>query len=63
MPEVSRFMGIIIRMHYNEHAPPHFHAHYGKKRAGIAIDSLSLIEGGLPPRILGLVIEWAALHR
>ncbi|MCL0061309.1 DUF4160 domain-containing protein [Thermodesulfovibrionales bacterium] len=26
MPEISRFFGIIIRMFYDEHNPPHFHA-------------------------------------
>ncbi|WP_373515867.1 DUF4160 domain-containing protein [Persicitalea sp.] len=26
MPEISRFFGIVIRMFYNDHAPPHFHA-------------------------------------
>jgi len=26
MPEVSRFFGISIRMYFDEHNPPHFHA-------------------------------------
>lgn len=29
MPEISRFLGIVIAMYYEEHAPPHFHAKYG----------------------------------
>jgi len=33
MPEISRFFGIIIRMYYNEHVPPHFHAQYGENQA------------------------------
>ena len=28
----------------------------------IAIDTLSVLIGRLPPRVLGLVIEWATLH-
>ena len=28
MPYISIFFGIIIRMFYNEHDPPHFHAYY-----------------------------------
>ena len=24
MPEISRFLGILIYMYYREHAPPHF---------------------------------------
>lgn len=50
-------------MFYNEHNPPHFHARYGEYKAEIAIDTLSVLIGRLPPRVLGLVIEWATLHR
>lgn len=63
MPELSRFFGIVIAMFYNDHPPPHFHARYGSHRAIIEIESLSLIEGSMPPRALGLVTEWASLHR
>jgi hypothetical protein len=63
MPEISRFFGIIVTMNYNDHAPPHFHARYGSQKALIGIDSLSVLTGQLSPRILGLVIEWASLHR
>lgn len=63
MPEICRFLGIIITMYFNEHNPPHFHARYGEHRAEIAIETLSIIAGRLPPRVLGLVMEWAALRR
>ncbi len=63
MPEISRFLGIIITMYFNEHNPPHFHARYGEHKAEVAIQTLSVIGGKLPPRVLGLVMEWAALHR
>lgn len=63
MPEISRFLGIIIAMYYNDHAPPHFHAKYGDHVAAIAIDSGEIIEGRLPPRVLGLVQEWREYHR
>jgi hypothetical protein len=63
MPEISRFFGIIIAMFYNDHPPPHFHVRYGSMRAVIAIDDLALLEGDLSPRVLGLVVEWAAMHR
>jgi hypothetical protein len=62
MPEVSRFLGIIIRFYYNEHLPAHFHAEYGEHQAQIAIGSHALLRGGLPGRVLGLVQEWAELH-
>ena len=53
MPEICRFLGIIITMYFNEHNPPHFHARYGDHRAEIAIETLSIIAGRLPPRVLG----------
>ena len=63
MPEISRFFGIIVRMYYNEHVPPHFHAQYGENQVEIAIETLEVLKGKLPNRVLGLVLEWAALHR
>jgi hypothetical protein len=63
MPEISRFFGIVIRLFCSDHAPPHFHAHYGQHVVAIAIESLALLEGSLPPRALGMVFEWATLHR
>jgi len=63
MPEISRFLGIVITMYYSEHPPPHFHVRYGDYKAIIAIESVALLAGTLPPRVHGLVIEWAALHR
>jgi hypothetical protein len=63
MPEISRFFGIIIKMFYDDHNPPHFHAEYSGYLALIDIKSLSLFSGELPPRALGLVIEWAILHQ
>ena len=63
MPEISRFFGIIIAMYYNDHPPPHFHVRYGQQKAIIEIQSLSILEGKLSPRVVGLVIEWAASHQ
>lgn len=63
MPEISRFFGIIVTMHYNDHPPPHFHARYGPHKALVAIDSLAVVRGRLPPRVFGLVVEWALRHR
>ena len=63
MPEICRFLGIIISMYYKEHAPPHFHAKYGGQRAAFSINELKLIEGNLPKRIVSLVLEWAFEHR
>ena len=50
MPEISRFFGIVIRMFYNDHAPPHFHASYGDREALIEIETLGVYRGDLPLR-------------
>lgn len=63
MPTISTFYGIIIRMFFAEHAPPHFHAKYGEFKASIAIESLAVLDGKLPRRALELVLDWAELHR
>ena len=63
MPEICRFYGIVIKMYFADHAPPHFHAEYAEYEVRIAIDSLAIVSGALPPRALGLVAEWASLHQ
>jgi hypothetical protein len=63
MPEISRFYGIVIAMFYNEHNPPHFHARYGRDQAAIEIGTLRVLEGRIPPRATGLVMEWALEHQ
>ena len=63
MPEISRFYGIVIKMFFDDHHPPHFHALYGGHEALIVISTLAVIAGHLPPRAMGLVIEWATLHQ
>lgn len=63
MPEICRFLGIIIAMYHNDHAPPHFHAKYSGKSGVFRIDEPAMIEGDLPPRVIALVIEWALEHK
>jgi hypothetical protein len=63
MPEICRFLGIVITMYFNDHNPPHFHVRYEDFRAIVGINRLELREGSLPPRVLGLVMEWAELHQ
>ena len=63
MPEIARFYGIVIRMYFNDHNPPHFHATYGKHQAQVDIQTLAVFGGHLPPRALGMTIEWATQHR
>jgi hypothetical protein len=61
MPELSRFLGIVIAMYYRDHAPPHFHAIYGELEATIDIRS-GAVTGEIPKRALAHVQEWRRLH-
>jgi hypothetical protein len=63
MPTISQFYGITIRMYFDDHPPPHFHAYYGDDAAKIDIDTLRVTEGKLKRRPLALVLEWADEHR
>jgi Domain of unknown function (DUF4160) len=64
VPRISFFYGIGIWMYWNEgvHTRPHFHVRYAGKAASVDLNG-ELIAGALPARVLGLVGEWAALHR
>ena len=63
MPTLSLFYGILIRMYWNDHNPPHFHALYADDEVLVNLETLEIYAGGLPRRALALVLEWAALHR
>ena len=63
MPTISVFYGITIRMHWDEHGPPHFHAIHGGNMAVFAIEDLRVLHGGLPGRAVDLILEWARLHQ
>lgn len=62
MPEISRFLGIVIAMYYSDHAPPHFHARYGRYEITVQIET-GLVEGQFPKRALRHVLEWYDLHQ
>ncbi len=62
MPEISRFLGIVIGMFYREHKPPHFHATYGEHQITVEIET-GVVHGDFPKRALHLVLEWLYLHK
>jgi len=62
MPEISRFLGVLIRMYYNEHGPPHFHAVYSEHEVIVEVET-SKVHGPFPTRALRHVLEWAETHR
>jgi hypothetical protein len=62
MPEISRFLGIVIGIFYSEHGVAHFHAVYGEHEISVEVES-GMIHGHFPARALRLVLEWSNLHR
>ncbi len=62
MPEISRFLGIIISMFYNEHAPPHFHANYDDFSITVEIET-GIVEGKFSKRALRAVLEWQEMYK
>jgi hypothetical protein len=65
MPEISRFLGIVIAMYWEsrtKHHRPHFHAKYQEHEASFSIDPVELIAGSLPIKQRHLVEGWAELH-
>jgi hypothetical protein len=62
MPEISRFLGIVIAMYYRDHAPPHFHAVYGEYEITVEVES-GVVAGQFPKRALRHVLEWQEQHR
>ena len=62
MPEISRFFGIVIRMYFDDHNPPHFHATYEGQEAQFAIHSAQRIAGSISRRAERLINEWTQLH-
>ena len=63
MPVIRSFHGILIKMYFGDHVPPHFHAEYGEFMAQFSINNFGIIEGYLPPKALALVVEWAIVHQ
>ena len=62
MPELSRFFGIVVRMYYDDHEPPHIHVEYTGDKAVIDFAG-NIVQGSLKSRTaLHLVREWINLH-
>jgi hypothetical protein len=62
VPELSRFLGIVIYMLYDDHRPPHFHAEYGEYKISVEINT-GVLQGRFPRRALDAVMEWYNIHR
>ena len=62
LPEISRFLGIVIAIFYRDHGPPHFHAAYGEYEITVGIRD-GVVQGKFPRRGLAHVLEWYGLHK
>jgi hypothetical protein len=62
MPKISRFLGIVICMYYDEHNPPHFHAKYNDYEITVEIKT-GVVTGKFPRRALKAVLDWYSLHK
>ncbi len=63
MPVISTFFGIVIRMYYEEHAPPYFHAEYQGQAGTFDFAGQPMageLKSGTARR---LIREWAVAHR
>lgn len=63
MPTISRFLGVVIAMFFDDHGYPHFHGRHAEGEAKIRIDTLEVIESSLPRRQQRFVLAWAELHQ
>ena len=59
MPTVAIVDGVRIIFYWNDHPPPHFHVEFGEHKGQISLESMSLLEGSLPPAKLAAVTAWA----
>jgi hypothetical protein len=62
VPEICRFLGIVIYMLYDDHRPPHFHAEYGEYAVTVDIDT-GVVEGRFPRRALNALLEWYGIYK
>ncbi len=57
MPEISRFVGIVITMYFSDHDPPHLYARCNEYEASVQIETLGVLQGQLPPKVFSPVVE------
>lgn len=63
MPIISTFFGIIIRMFFDDHVPPHFHAEFQGQEATFDFQG-KLLQGSMRSATARrLIRRWAQLHR
>ena len=62
MPEISRFLGIVVYMYWGDHPLPHFHALYGQYEVLVEIET-GVVRGEFPKRALRAVLDWLDINQ
>jgi hypothetical protein len=62
VPTIAYFLGISVRMFFNDHDPPHFHVTYQGYRARVSIADGDVIDGKVPTAVARILKEWTALR-
>jgi hypothetical protein len=69
VPRIANFDGLVVKLYFNDHPPPHVHVyagrvgHPGVQSARVSIDTGELIDGVLAPAKAALVRSWCTQHR
>ncbi len=63
MPIISIFFGIIIRMYFGDHNPPHFHGEFQGEKATFNFDGQLLTGNISSGTARKLVRDWARLSQ
>jgi len=69
MPRIADFEGLVVKIYFSDHPPPHVHVyagrvgHPGVKAARFSINTGELIDGELPTTKIAKVATWCQQHR
>ena len=63
MPIISVFFGIVIRINFDDHYPPHLHAEYGDREAIFDLRSGEALAGKIPRAATRRVKQWILLNQ
>ncbi|MBR0258023.1 MAG: DUF4160 domain-containing protein [Synergistaceae bacterium] len=62
MPIIAMFLGILIRMQYDDHLPPHFHAEYGESSGTFNLEG-DMLNGDMPTKYQTIITAWTLIHQ
>jgi hypothetical protein len=69
VPRLASFDGVVVRLYFGDHPPPHVHAYVGRvghpgvRSARFSIDTGELLDGQLPSAKVSAVRSWCGQHR